>query len=199
MKGRESETQAVTSGKAGTASGETATGSTAELVSVLYAELRAIAAGYFARQSPRSTLQPTALVHEAFMKLYRDSDAETHRWRSPAHFLAVAATAMRQILIDHARAKSALKRGQGCPATLDASLVGAKDTVVDVLELDEAIDRLAARDERASRIVVLRFFAGLTISETAEVLGVSDFTVESDWRAARAWLAREFRGLSTTE
>ncbi|GMV26711.1 MAG: hypothetical protein AMXMBFR58_27420 [Phycisphaerae bacterium] len=166
---------------------------TAEMVALLYDELRSLAGSYFARQPSKHTLQPTALVHEAFMKLYREEEGEGNRWRSSSHFLAVAAKAMRQILVDHARAKGSLKRGRNAGVTLDMSLLPDAGTEVDVLELNEVIDRLAAKDERASKVVVLRFFAGLSIAETAAVLGVSDFTVEKDWRVARAWLAREFR------
>jgi len=161
------------------------------MVAMLYDEMRALAASYFARQPMRHTLQPTALVNEAFMKLCRGGAANAERWNSSSHFLAVAAKAMRQILVDHARAKGAVKRGQNARVSLDVSLLPETGSEVDVLELNDAIDRLSAKDERAAKVVVLRFFAGLSIAETARVLTVSDFTVESDWRVARAWLARE--------
>lgn len=162
------------------------------LIASLHADLRAIAASYFARQPVGHTLQPTALVNEAVLKIIRDQPAgRDARWNSPGHFLAVAATAMRQVLVDYARASAALKRGNGSVVNIDASSIAAPRPAVDVIELSEAIDRLAALDERAARVVVLRFFAGLTISQTAEALGVSEFTVENDWRAARAFLARE--------
>jgi len=163
------------------------------MVALLYDELRGLAVSYFARQPSRHTFQPTALVHEAFMKLYREEAGEGNRWRSSSHFLAVAAKAMRQILVDHARAKGALKRGRNAGVSLDMSLLADTGAEVDVLDINDAIERLAVKDERASKVVVLRFFAGLSIAETAAVLGVSDFTVEKDWRHARAWLSREFR------
>jgi RNA polymerase sigma factor (TIGR02999 family) len=166
---------------------------TAEMVALMYDELRALAAGYFARQAPGHTLQPTALVHEAIAKFYQSGDAGKQQWRSRSHFLAVAATAMRQILVDRARAKAARKRGAAASVSIDVDLVPGKTSEIDVLELHELIDRFAARDERAARVVVLKFFAGLTIAQIAEVLGVSDFTVENDWRVARAWLGRELR------
>lgn len=168
-----------------------------ELLTLLYADLRAVACNYFAQQPVGHTLQPTALVHEAVLRLLRDDKAApAGRNVSPAHFLAVAAMAMRQILVDHARAASALKRGgpHASPVPLiqiDADTLPNTLPTVDILELDDAIERLAAIDERASRVVVLRFFAALTIQQTAEVLGVSDYTVEDDWRAARAFLSRE--------
>jgi RNA polymerase sigma-70 factor (ECF subfamily) len=162
------------------------------LVASLYADLRAIAVSYFARQPVGHTLQPTALVNEAVLKIIRDQAAgHSDRWSSPGHFLAVAATAMRQVLVDYARASAALKRGSGAVVNIDTSSIAAPRPTVDVIELSEAIDRLAALDERAARVVSLRFFAGLTISQAAAALGVSDFTVENDWRAARAFLARE--------
>lgn len=165
-----------------------------EVVATIYSELRAIAANYFSSQPAGHTLQPTALVNEAVLRLFRDSNPiTTGRWNSPGHFLAVAAIAMRQILIDHARAKAALKRGGGMQVCVDPSGLPAAPVrpAMDVLELNDAIDRLAAIDDRAAKVVVLRFFAGLTIAQVSEVLGVSDFTVEGDWRAARAFLSRE--------
>ncbi len=167
-----------------------------ELTATLYAELRAIAASYFASQPASHTLQPTALVNEALLKMIRDRHPESaERWKSPGHFLAVAATAMRQILVDYARAKRSLKRGGVGRIAVDATGLAAP-VLPDVIELNDAIDRLAVLDERASRVVVLRFFAGLTIAQAAVVLGVSDFTIENDWRAARAFLARELASSS---
>jgi RNA polymerase sigma factor (TIGR02999 family) len=150
-----------------------------------------MAAGYFAGQSPGHTLQPTALVNEALMRMIKvERVGNGGRWNSHGHFLAVAATAMRQILVDYARAKAALKRS-GVPVRLEAGPTRAQ---LDVLDLNDAIDRLARLDERAGRVVVLRFFAGLTIAQVADALEVSTHTVESDWRAARAYLARELGG-----
>lgn len=162
-----------------------------ELTAALYADLRAIAAGYFASQPPSHTLQPTALVNEALLRMIRDRHPDApDRWKSPGHFLAVAATAMRQILVDCARARNSLKRGGHFRIAIDSAGLAARREF-DVIELSDAIDKLAALDERASRVVILRFFAGLTIAQAAVILGVSDFTVENDWRAARAFLARE--------
>jgi RNA polymerase sigma factor (TIGR02999 family) len=176
-----------------------------ELLEVLYADLRAVASNYFAQQPLGHTLQPTALVHEAVLRLLRDDQSARGRAVTHSHFLAIAATAMRQILVDHARAARALKRG-GTPGGptgarrivhVDVTSLASPAPLLDLLELDEAIRRLAELDERAARVVVLRFFAGLTIRQVAEVVGVSDFTVENDWRAARAFLARELGERST--
>lgn len=159
------------------------------LLPLLYDELRALAAHCLQQERPDHTLQPTALVHEAYMKLVGDG---TPSWENRAHFIGVAARAMRQVLVDHARKLNAAKRGAGKkPVTLDDTLgIGSKSTL-DLMALDEAMQRLAALDERQSRIVELRFFGGLTASETACTLGTSLSTVESDWRMARAWLHRE--------
>lgn len=166
-----------------------------QLIASTYMQLRAIAAGYFAGQHPSHTLQPTALVHEAILRLVRNHGAggTTGRWNSRDHFLALAATAMRQILVDHARAKAARKRkpdpGEGGhkkePATTPAE---------DFLDLDNAITSLARIDPRAAEVINLRFFAGLTVVQTAQVLGVSDFTVERDSRVAKAYLAERLAG-----
>lgn len=166
---------------------------TAEMVALLYEELRRLAAGYFSSQPVGHTLQPTVVVNEAYLKLCGAGDGEGTRWANSAHFLAHAATAMRHVLVDHARMRATLKRGGHRRVSLDTFGVEDRSTRVDVLALHEAIERLAARDERAAKVVELRFFAGLTIDQTATALGVSDFTVEKDWRAARAWLARELR------
>jgi RNA polymerase sigma factor (TIGR02999 family) len=158
----------------------------ARLMELVYAELRALAGDYARRQRADHTLQPTALVHEAFLKLV---DADEAAWNDRAHFFAVAATAMRQILTDHARAKRAQKRGgEWDKVTLsDVSTAGAKNAI-DLIALDDALTELAAFDERKHRIVEMRFFGGLTVEEVARVVGVSTTTVESEWRAARAWL-----------
>lgn len=168
-----------------------------ELIAALYKDLRRIACMYFSQQPADHTLQPTALVHEAMLRILREENegAAAPRWTSPGHFLAVAATAMRQILVDYARAAGAQKRGGDLRRTLlDPGILAPARRAVDVLELDEAIRRLSAVDDRAGRVVILRFFAGLTIAQTAEAMGVSDFTVERDWRFARAFLARELAG-----
>lgn len=163
------------------------------LFEVVYGELRALAGSMFRGQGSEHTLQPTALVHEVWMKLV---DRTTLQVRDRAHFMAIAATAMRQILIDHARAKRAEKRGGGFGrVTIDevsepAATGDGACRPLDVLALDEALTRLAALDQRQARIVELRMFGGLSVEETAEALSVSTRTIELDWRMARAWLSR---------
>lgn len=165
-----------------------------QLLPLVYDQLRAIAGSYFAGQKPGHTLQPTALVHEAYLRLAGQAGVQ---WTGRAHFLAVAARAMRQILINHARSKGAAKRGGGWgKITLDESVVPAgpgQPAEIDLLALDEALGRLEHLSERQCRIIELRFFSGLTIEETAHVLGVSTTTVEDDWHHARAWLRRELK------
>ena len=160
------------------------------LLPVVYQELRRLAAAYIRRERPGQTLQPTALVHEAYLRLKKDDPA---RWQNRAHFCAIAAHSMRQILIERARARDALKRGGGAArVTLDERLVPASaDASLDLLALDDALQRLAAMDASAARIVELRFFGGLTVEETAEVMDISPATVKRHWTVARAWLARE--------
>lgn len=157
------------------------------LLPAVYAELREIAARYLRRERHDHTLQPTALVHEAYLRLF-DPGAATAESRT--HFLALAARAMRQILVDHARARAADKRGSGKQhLTLSAALGEPGAAEVDLVALDEALERLSALSERQGRVVELRFFAGLDVVEVAEVLSVSRSTVEAEWRVARAWLA----------
>lgn len=159
------------------------------LLPVVYAELRALAGSYFRGQPADHTLQPTALVHEAFVRLI---DQTSVKWKSRAHFMAVAATAMRHILTDHARRSGAVKRGgdqQRVELTDGVALTPAGH--IDLVALDEALKKLASFDTRKHRIVELRFFGGLSVEEAAEVLGVSKSTVEAEWRAARAWLGVE--------
>ncbi len=160
-----------------------------ELLPVVYHELRSLAGRYLRGQRSDHTLQPTALVHEAYLKMINQSQA---RWQDRAHFFAVAATAMRQILVSHAVARAAHKRGGGrARVALEGDLIGEKQPEFDPIALDEALKRLAALDERKAKVVELRFFSGLTVDEVAEVLSVSKSTVEGDWRMARAWLSRE--------
>lgn len=160
------------------------------LLRIVYGELKRIAAGKMAAQDPEHTLQPTALVHEAYLRLFRDRD-EAQAFNSSAHFFKLAAAAMRSILVDHARAKLALKRGGDLDrVTLSAELVGEGDPVERVLRVHEALERLAARHPRTAEIVELLFFAGLTTVETASLLGLSPRTVEREWRFARATLLR---------
>lgn len=157
------------------------------LLPLVYDELHRLAAGYLRRERTGHTLQSTALVNEAWMKL-ADQSAP---WENRAHFLGVAAQAMRRILVDHARRKGAAKRG-GHEARVTLADVAAPDgRSVDLVLLDEALERLAALDERQAKMVTMRFFAGLTVEETAEALGVSEKTVKRDWAAAKAWLHRE--------
>jgi RNA polymerase sigma factor (TIGR02999 family) len=158
------------------------------LLPVVYGELRRLAAGYLKRERTGHTLQATALVNEAWMKLA----GQNAPWQNRAHFLGVAAEAMRRILVDHARRRQARKRGGGdLRVTLTEGIAAGPANEVDLVRLDEALSRLAALDERQARMVTMRFFAGLTVEETAEALGVSEKTVKRDWAAAKAWLRRE--------
>jgi RNA polymerase sigma factor (TIGR02999 family) len=158
------------------------------LLPLVYDELRALAAGVLRGQRKGHTLEPTALVHEAYLKLVD----QTAPWEGRSHFFGVAAKAMRSILVDHARARKAEKRGGARERVpLDAAVVWFEERSLDLLALDEALERLAALDPAAARLVELRFFAGLTIEETARTLGVSTATVERDWALTRAWLHRE--------
>lgn len=164
-------------------------GAEERLLEVVYAELRAIAGAFFKAQGPEHTLQPTALVHEAFIKLVGNRDTA---WEGRSHFIAVAAKAMRHVLIDHARRARALRRGgEAQRVTLSGIFAHERESVIDALDVDSALTRLASVDERQARVVELRFFAGLSVPEVGRVLGVSDRTVELDWRLARAWLRRE--------
>lgn len=165
-------------------------GAADELAPLLYDQLRRIAAAHLQREAPGRTLQPTALVHEAYLRLV---DQSRSTWEDEAHFLAIAARIMRQILIDHARARNAQKRGGGARAlTLHPEQTPARtERIVDALALDEAVERLAELSERQARIVELRCFGGLTVEQCARVLDVSERTVKGDWRVALAWLERE--------
>lgn len=163
------------------------------LMPLVYDELRALARRSLRRERSGHTLQGTALVHEAYLKLV---DQRQVRWQDRAHFFAVAAQVMRRILVDHARRHGAAKRGSGRPGLPpdEAEALGLPAPLVDLVALDRALDRLAALDERQARIVVLRFFGGLTIEETAEVQQISPATVKNEWSLARAWLHRELKG-----
>ena len=164
------------------------------LMPVVYQELRRLAASYLRRERPGQTLQPTALVHEAYLRLLKD---RPDRWQNRAHFCAIAAHSMRQILIERARARGALKRGGGGPrVTLDEALVAGGERSIDLVALDEALQRLAEFDAEQARLVELRFFGGLTVEETAEAMNISPATVKRHWAVARAWLARELEGNS---
>jgi RNA polymerase sigma factor (TIGR02999 family) len=161
----------------------------ARLVDLVYDDLRRLARHYLRRESAGHTLQPTALVHEAFLKLIDQTRVD---WRDRSHFFAVGAQAMRRILVNHAKARGRMKRGGGKQKLpLDEALTVSIDDDDQILALDEALEKLAAMDERRARIIELRFFGGLNVEETAAVLGVSKRTVEREWSACRAWLRRE--------
>ncbi len=150
-----------------------------------YEALRGLAAAYLHRERRDHTLQPTALVHEAYLKLAGGASD----WKSQTHFQAIASNAMRQILVDHARARNSQKRGGNwLRVTLSPNTAATPGLDVDVLALDDALHQLAALDERKARVVELRFFGGLTCAEAAEEVGVSPKTAEADWYFARAWL-----------
>ena len=161
------------------------------LLPIVYEELRRLAAAYIRRERPGGTLQPTALVHEAYLRLHKD---RPDRWQNRAHFCAIAAHAMRQILIERARARHAQKRGGAQPrVTLDEALLPAGTPALDLVVLDDALRRLESFDAEGARIVELRFFGGLTVDETAEAMALSPATVKRRWTIARAWLARELQ------
>lgn len=161
----------------------------ASLAPVLYAELRRLAGSLMARLRPGQTLQATALVNEAYLKLVGEHDPG---WEGRAHFFGAAARAMREILVDEARRKAAEKRGADWQrVTLDEGAVGGATAPVEVLDVHRALQRLEAEDPRKGEVVMLRYFAGLSIAEVAEVLGVGTATVEREWRFARAWLLSE--------
>jgi RNA polymerase sigma-70 factor (ECF subfamily) len=162
------------------------------LMEAVYDDLRRKAAGILRRESPGHTLQPTALVNEAYLRLV---DQKRVAWQNRAHFLAVAARLMRRILIDYARRRRAAKRGgEATRVTLDDFAASPGSTPLDLLVLDEALAELTALDARQGQIVELRAFGGLTVEETAEALGISPATVKRDWSFAQAWLERRLRG-----
>jgi RNA polymerase sigma-70 factor (ECF subfamily) len=164
-------------------------GAREELMTVVYEELHRLAHQYMKRERTGHTLQTSALVNEAFVKLV---DQRNVRWQNRAHFFGIAAQVMRRILVDHARGRQSAKRGgSDRHVPLDETLTDSNERSAEVLALNEALDHLATVDERKSRIVELRFFAGLSIEETAGVLAVSPGTVMRDWTLAKAWLRRE--------
>jgi RNA polymerase sigma factor (TIGR02999 family) len=161
----------------------------AQLVPLVYKELRRLAGYYMREERPDHTLQATALVHEAYLRLVDQRDVT---WQNRAHFFGVAAQMMRYILVDHARIRHAAKRGgESSKLSLDEGADWADVPDEQLLTLDDALNRLAALNAQQSRIIELRFFGGLTVEETAEVLGISPATVKREWRTARAWLHRE--------
>ena len=160
-----------------------------KLIPVVYSELRRLAGRYLRRERPDHTLQATALVHEAYLRLV---DQRRVSWQNRAHFFGVAAQLMRRILVDHARRRLAAKRGGPVlRIRFEPGDVDSEDRLEDVVAVDAALDQLAAMDPRQGRVVELRFFSGLTIEETAAVLGVSAATVKREWSIAKAWLSRE--------
>ncbi len=161
-----------------------------EILKLVYAELRRQAHRYLQKERPGHTLQTTALVHEAYLKLINQNKVS---WESRSHFFAIAATTMRRILIDYAKTKHRLRRG-GVHSDLpleNALTISVSETDFDLLALDEALNRLAEKEAHLAKIVELRFFSGLDVVETAEVLGISESTVKRDWQMAKAWLHRE--------
>ena len=167
---------------------------TEQLFADVYTELRAIAAGYLRRERKNHTLRPTELVHEVYLKLV---DQTRVGWQSQAHFLAIAAQAMRRILVDHARRRAATKRGGNRHRiALDDNLASEFNRDVDVLEVDAALTKLTTLDQRQAHMVELRFFGGLTVDQVAEATGISKRSVEREWTMVRAWLRRE---LSTSD
>ena len=160
-----------------------------ELVAVVYDELRTLAQAQLRRERAGHTLQPTALVNEAYLRLF---DTNANSWESRAHFFGVAARAMRQVLIDYARQRQAAKRGGELErVTLVTDIAEAGDSDTDVIELHIALEKLSAHDEALARLVELRFFGGLTLDEAADTLGVSRRKAAQDWGVARLWLMRE--------
>jgi RNA polymerase sigma factor (TIGR02999 family) len=160
------------------------------LVPLVYNELHSLAHHYLRGERPDHTLQTTALINEAYLRLVEQGPFQT---QNRGQFVALAATLMRQILVDYARSHRSAKRGNDCKVTLHDELGAVKNEDMDVLALDGALKQLAERDPQQSRIVELRFFAGLTVEETAAVLDISPATVKRDWSMARAWLSRQMR------
>jgi RNA polymerase sigma factor (TIGR02999 family) len=165
------------------------------LTPIIYGELRRLARSYMRQERADHTLQSTAVVHEAFIRLI-DQNVE---WKSRAHFFAIAAKMMRRILVDHARAKSTSKRGAGMPRVgMDEQAMESQERNVDLVALDEALEHLARIDPQRSRIVELRYFGGLSNEESANVLGISPATVQRQWSGAKAWLYRELSSREST-
>ena len=163
------------------------------LVPIVYQELRRQAARYLKRERAGHTLQTTALIHEAYLRLV---DQKNVHWQNRAHFFGIAAQLMRRILVDHARARNRAKRGGSyirVSLNEESAVASAKD--LDIVALDQALNRLAEIDPQQSRVVELRYFSGLNVDETAEVLGISPATVKREWRMAKAWLHREISGV----
>lgn len=162
-----------------------------ELVTVVYDELRRQASRYLRHESPGHSLQTTDLIHEAYLRLV---DQKNPHWQNRAQFFGIAAQLMRRILVDHARARHRAKRGGGnIRISLDEEIAAGRSNDVEIINIDEALNRLAEIDIQQSKIVELRFFSGLNVDETAQVLGISPRTVKRSWRFAKAWLRRELQ------
>jgi RNA polymerase sigma factor (TIGR02999 family) len=164
------------------------------LMPLIYTELRRMAGGYMQRERVGHTLQATALVNEVYMRL---GGGQSVPWQNRAHFFAIAAHAMREVLLDYARRHHAGKRGgkDAQNVGIDAELLGISPKIENVIAVDEALERLARIDPRQSRLIELRFFAGLNVEEAAEVMGVAPSTVKREWRSAKAWLHRELASM----
>ena len=164
-------------------------GAADRLIPLVYGELKKLAGSFMRRERPGHTLQATALVHEAYVRMAGAGAAPQNR----AHFFGIAANTMRQVLLDHARRRRAAKRGgmAGHQVDLDMELLVADDALEDVIAIDESLQRLAEVDPRQSRLIELRFFAGMSVEDAAEVLGISSATVKREWRSAKAWLHRD--------
>jgi RNA polymerase sigma factor (TIGR02999 family) len=161
------------------------------LTPLVYEELHRRAHGYMRRENPGHMLQTTALVNEAYLRMV---DLRQVSWRDRAHFFALASRVIRHVLVDAARSRRSLKRGaDALPAALDEDLLVSETPPADIIALDDALQALSAIDDRKNQVVELRFFGGLTVEETAEVLGVSPETVKRDWKLAKAWLRRELQ------
>lgn len=168
-----------------------------ELIPLLYKELHHLASSYLQRERPDHTLQTTALVHEAYLRLV---DQKEVTWNNRAHFFAVAAQMMRRILVDYARKHKALKRGSSVPKiSLEQAAVFSKEQTHEMLVVDELLTRLASFDPQGGRIVELRFYGGLSVEETAEVMSISSAKVKREWSVAKAWLVRELSRSSVAE
>jgi RNA polymerase sigma factor (TIGR02999 family) len=162
-----------------------------QLIPLVYGELRRVARRYLRQERPDHTLQSGALVHEVYLRLL---GRKTPQWESRAHFFAVAAQLMRHILVDHARSRNAAKRGAGVPRlALDEQMAPPQSRNLDLLALDDALNRLSELDPQQSKLIEVRFFGGLSIEETAVVLNISPATVKREWTTARAWLQREMK------
>lgn len=162
------------------------------LFPLVYSELHRIATAHLTKERPNHTLQPTALVHDAYLKIIRGAEVE---WQDRVHFYSIASRVMRRILVDYARARAARKRGgPQHQVTLEEGIAVTQQKTVDVIALDEALTKLGSVDERQAQVVEMRFFAGMEEEEIASILGISSRTVKRDWRIARAWLYNELRG-----